>query len=86
MKKRGVILVLGIFLISSLIVVFNSYNVSNPIITENSGETEKSFNQNILPKISGNDPFEPNNVFTSAVNIPEGYYSWSKFLVHAIFR
>lgn len=44
MKKRGVILLLGIFVISSLIVVFNSYNVSSPIISDDKPvETKNSF-------------------------------------------
>jgi len=75
MKKRGIILVLGIFVISSLIVAFNSYNVSNSIIAENSGETETSFDQTNLPKTSAIDPFEPNNDSGSAFFISEGYYS-----------
>jgi hypothetical protein len=76
MKKRGVILVLGIFVISSLIVVFNSYNVSNPIISENPSENEKSFDQNTLPKTSAIDPFEPNNDSGSAFFfMSEGYHT-----------
>jgi len=71
MKKRGVILVLGIFVISSLIVAFNSFNVSNPII--NPGETENKYAQNIIPKAS--DSFEPNNNSGSAALISEGFHS-----------
>ena len=74
MKKRGVILVLGIFVISSLIVVFNSYNVSNPIISDNNpGEIENSFKQENNPKAS--DGFDPNEDFSSSKNIAEGYYT-----------
>ena len=87
MKKRGVILLLGIFVISGLIIVFNSYNVSNPIISENPGETEKSYDQNLLPKTSAIDRFEENDIFDDAWDLPPHYHSglycqdddWFKF-------
>ena len=76
MKKRGIILLLGIFVISSLIVVFNSYNVSNPIISDNKPvENENDFIQNDVPEVSGGDIFDPNDDFANAAPIMEGYYS-----------
>ncbi len=76
MKKRGVILVLGIFVISSLIVVFNSYNISNPIISENPSETENSFEQKSdLTSGSGEDSFEENDNFSAAVYLDPSHYS-----------
>ena len=68
MKKRGIILLLGIFVISSLIVVFNSYNISNPIISDD--KSLVSNQSNTVQSIP-----DTSNDIGSAIAISEGYHS-----------
>lgn len=73
MKKSGVVLLLGIFVISSIYVIYNIHNLVEPIYIESSqGKSDSTYIQQNIPKAS--DAFDPNDDFFSAAFIGEGYY------------
>jgi hypothetical protein len=89
MRKLGVILFLNIFVISSFILIYNinttpdlSSTRGNNFKTENADENEN------IP-LTSDDSYEENDVFSTAIEIPMGYYpsmsceddDWFKFQV-----
>ncbi|MFX0187315.1 MAG: PPC domain-containing protein, partial [Candidatus Hodarchaeota archaeon] len=89
MRKLGLVLILSIIVISTF---FIFYSINYPISDANSEKdrnlSEISYVQNDQPKIS--DSFEPNNNFSSAIEIAKGWHSlldcndddWFKFWIN----
>jgi len=74
MRKVGLILIVSIFVISTFFIFYSiNYPISDPNSEKERDNSEISYIQNEQPKIS--EDYEPNDVFSSAAPISEGYYA-----------
>ena len=89
MRKIGVILLLNVFIISNMILIYNINNSTDLSTSQgNYFKTENNYGNEKVPLIS-DDSYEENDVFSTAIEIPMGYYpsmsceddDWFKFRV-----